>query len=600
MKKFILTTALALSFLGASAQLADNQRPVGTYYTDALPAAGVGNPSEPGHFTVYTAVPVSNFKKIGNAKIVGVRFGLDGSIGETVVHVRPVVYKAETADIYDDFIAVPVESTKRGWNYVQFPTPLVASGFDDASALLLGFEYEQTKDESTAYPLMVSSKETDFGLLFEGTMDGKEGFYDFSPTGSLCAQFVCEGDIPEYDVVADDIILDKHAMDIDAKSAIMVNLFNYGTKEVRQLNLDVLIDNEKVQTLTQKSAIGTLTPKNYLYNVLVPEGVKPGVHKLTVKATSVAGEPLTANLDDDAVSMNFTAISDAERVERDRHLVEHFTSVDCVWCPRGADFLKALCAAEPKTTIVSIHGNMGKQDPYCTEESVEVIKKLGINSFPGAAVNRIAFDDGSYSFNLSYEPEEFDSYVSKFRQYIKDYSEVCIAPITATAMLSEKGDYIGIDVKGEGSPYLKDVLSDCVVNVYVVENELINRQIDNHGNVDPKYVHNNVMRKRVTRVDGNAIEFLNHSSYKNHFNVPLAINWRPKNLEVVAFITRVTDTPWGRGVINATRVPVSTYVEGIEAVEVDQTPATTYDLSGRVAQPAAHGVFIQGGKKVIR
>lgn len=600
MKKILLTAALALGFLGASAQLADNQRPVGTYYTDALPAAGVGNPAEPGHFTVYTAVPMSQFKKIGNAKIVGVRFGLDASIGETVVHVRPVVYKAETADIYDDFLVLPVETTKRGWNYVQFPTPLVASAFDDASALLLGFEYDQTKDESTAYPLMVNEKETDFGLLFEGAMGGNEGFYDFSPTGSLCMQFVCEGDIPEYDVVADDIILDKHAMDIDAKSAIMVNLYNYGTKEVRGLNLDVLIDGEKVQTLTQKSAIGTLVPKNYLYNVLVPEDVKPGVHKLTVKATSVGSEPLTANLNDDAISMNFTAISDNERVDRDRHLIEHFTSVDCVWCPRGADFLKALCAAEPKTTIVSIHGNMGKQDPYCIEDGVEVINKLGIRSFPGAAVNRIAFDDGSYSFNLSYEPEEFDTYVSKFRQYIKDYSEVCIAPISANAMLSEKGDYISVDVKGEGSSYLKDVLSDCVVNVYVIENELVNRQIDNHGNVDPKYVHNNVMRKRVTRIDGNKLEFLNNSSYKNHFAVPLNIAWRPKNLEVVAFITRVTDNPYGRGVINATRVPVQSYVEGIEEVAVDAAPAAIYDLSGRVAQSSAHGVFIQGGKKVIR
>lgn len=599
MKKILLTAALALGFMSASAQLADNQRPVGTYYTDALPAAGVGNPGEPGHFTVYTAVPVSNFKKIGNAKIVGVRFGLDGSIGETVVHIRPVVYKAETADIYDDFIAVPVSTTKRGWNYVELPTPLVAEGFNDASALLLGFEYEQTKDESTAYPLMVTNKQTDFGLLFEGTMDGKEGFYDFSPTGSLCVQFVCEGDIPEYDVVADDIILDKHTMDIDAKSAIMVNLFNYGLKEVRGLNLDVLIDGEKVQTLTQKSAIGTLVPKNYLYNILVPEDVKPGIHKLTVKATSVGSEPITANLDDDAVSMNFTAISDNERVDRDRHLIEHFTSVDCVWCPRGSEFLQALCAAEPKSTIVSIHGNMGKQDPYCTDESVEVINKLGINAFPGAAVNRIAFDDGSYAFNLSYEPEEFTSYVSKFQQYIRDYSEICIAPITATAMLNEKGDYIGIDVKGEGSPYLKDVLSDCVVNVYVVENELVNRQIDNHGNVDPKYVHNNVMRKRVTRLDGTKLEFLNSSSYKNHFAVPLAINWRPKNLEVVAFITRVTENPYGRGVINATRVPVSSYVEGIEAVEVDAAPEVMYDLSGRVAQPVTKGVRIANGKKYI-
>lgn len=600
MKKVLFTALLAFGCIAAHAQLADNQRPVGTYYTDVLPAAGVGNPSEPGFFTVLTAVPIENFNKVGNCKIVGVRFGLDAPIGETMVHVRPIVYGDESAQIYDDVVSASVPTTQRGWNYVTLPMPLDIKDFLEAGALLVGFDYNQEKDGDNAYPLMVTKQESDFGLLFEGSMEGKEGIYDFSPTGSLCAQFICEGEIPEYDVVADQIILDKHAMDIGAKSALMVNLYNYGTKEVRNLNLDVLINGEKVQTLTQKSAIGTLMPKNYLYNVTIPESLKPGVHNLTIKATSVGNEPLTANLDDDAASMDFTAISDNERVERDRHLIEHFTSVDCVWCPRGAEFLKALCAAEPKTTIVSIHGNMGKQDPYCTEESLEVIKKLDIRAYPGAAVNRIAFDDGSYSFNLSYELEEFDSYVSKFQQYIRDYSEVCIAPVTANAMLSKDGSYIGIDVCGEGGPYLRDVLSDCVLNVYIVENELVNRQIDNHGVVDAKYVHNNVMRKRVTRVDGTRLEFLNSNSYKNHFNVPVHISWRPKNLEVVAFVTRVTDNPWGRGVINATRIPVQNYVEGIEAVEADETPAVIYDLSGRVAQSSAHGVFIQGGKKIVR
>lgn len=600
MKKYLFSLALSCAAMTGYAQLADNQRPVGTYYTNALPNGGVGNPAEPGHFTVYTAIPVSNFNKIGNAKIVGVRFGLNESIGETVVHVRPVVYKADNADIYDDFLTVPVATTESGWNYVTFPTPLDVDDFSDASALFVGFEYDQTKEEDTAYPLFVNDKETDFGLVFEGIMGGKQGIYDYSPTGSLCMQFVCEGDIPEYDIVADELILDKHAMDIDAKGDVMVNLFNYGLKEVRGLNLDVFIDGEKVQTLTQKGTIGTLAPKNYLYSVLVPEGVKPGIHELTIKAASVAGESLTANLDDDAVSMSFTAISDNEHVVRDRHLIEHFTSVDCIWCPRGSEFLQSLCAAEPKVTLVSIHGNMGKQDPYCNDESLEVINKLGIRSFPGAAVNRITFDDGSYSFNISYEPEDFELYVGKFQRYLRDYSEVCIAPITATAMLSEKNEYIDIYVKGEGSPYLQDVLADCVLNVYVVENALVNRQLYHDGRTDTKYVHNNVMRKRVTSVDGTNLDFHNASSYNNHFTVPLNLAWRPKNLEVVAFITRVTDNPYGRGVINATRVPVDTYVEGIVAVEADTAVAPVFDLSGRMAQPSTHGVFIQNGKKVIR
>lgn len=599
MKKILLATALIFGCISANAQLADNQRPVGTYYTDVLPATGVGNPSEQGKFTVLTAVPISKFDKIGNAMIVGVRFGLDSSIGATKVHIRPIVYGVDSANIYDDVAVASVSSTQRGWNYVTLNKPLYIEDFTDANALLVGYDYVQTADEETAYPLMVNDKEGDFSLIFEGSFDGKDGIYDFSPTGSLCAQFVCEGDIPDYDIVADDIIFDKHAMDIDAKNAIMVNLFNYGLKgDVRNVSLDVYVDNEKVQTLTQKT-VGAF-PKNYLFNVLVPEGVTPGVHALTVKATAVENNPLTTNLDDDAVRMNFTAISDNERVARDLHLIEHFTSVDCVWCPLGSQFLSALCQRDPKITVVSVHGNMGKQDPYCIEDGVEVMNQLGIKSFPVAAVNRIAADDGSYACVLSIEDDEREEYVNKYLRYIKDYSEVCIAPITATAMLNEKGDYISIDVKGEGSPYLSDVLSDCVLNVYVVENQLVNRQIDNHGNTDPKYVHNNVMRKRVTRIEGNKLDFYSNKGYHNHFSVPLHVAWRPKNLEIVAFVTRVTDNPYGRGVINAIRVPVQTYVEGIETITADAGPATIYDLSGRTVQPASHGVFIQGGRKILR
>lgn len=599
MKKFLLSLALACAALSGYAQLADNQRPVGTYYTDVLPSEGVGNPSETGKFTVLTTVSLGRFNKIGNAKIVGMRFGLNCPIGATKVHVRPAIFGATNAQIFEDVATANVLTTKEGWNYAKFAQPLDLRDFEEADAFLIGYDYTQTNNGETDYPLLVNDVRGYYSLVFVGALDGKEGIYDFSPTGSLCAQLICEGDIPDYDIVVEDLIFDKHAMAIDAKSDIMVKAYNYGLKgNVRNVNFDILIDGEKVQTLTQRSV--ETKPLNFLFSVPVPESVKPGVHKMTVKATSVGNDPITANLSDDAVSMKFTAVSDNEMVERDLHLVEHFTSVDCMWCPRGTQFLQELCQKNPKVTVVSIHGNMGQQDPYCTEESNDVIKKLGIQSYPGAAVNRIAFDDGSYSFALTFEPGDFDKFVSKYNQYLKEYSEVCIAPIQLSAMLTEDGKTINIDIDGAGSPYLRDVLSDCVLNVYVVENGLVNRQKDENGATNPFATHNNVMRRRVTEVDGNKIAFASSSTYHNNFKVPVSDAWKTENMEVVAFITRVTDNPYGRGVINATRVPVSSYAEGIEAVSVEAAPAVVYDLSGRVAQPSVHGVFLQNGKKVIR
>lgn len=602
MKKLLFALSVAFCFLTAHAQMTDDQRPVGTTYTSALPDGGTGNPACPGHFTVMTAVPMSQFEKIGNGRIVGVRFGLNQSIGATTIHIAPVIYGATSAQIYDDVAQATVTTTVEGWNYATLSEPIPVSDFEEASALLVGYEYDQTKESDKAYPLYVDDNVNDFGLVFFGPIDGKDGIYDFSPTGSLCAQFIVEGDIPDYDIVASGMILDKCAMKVGEKGALMVNLFNYGRKSVQNLSLDVLIDGQKAGSLTQRT-VGS-EPKNYIFYPEIPADLKPGVHQLAVKAAKVGNTKLDANLDDDAVTLPITAITDAEIMPRDKYLVEQFTSVDCTWCPRGSELLQQFCEAQPDATVVAVHGNMGSTpDPYCSEQTLSLIQKLGIRSFPTCALNRICFDDASYGLNISHEKEDYEWVIAKLKGYLADNSEVCIAPISTNAMITESGRAIEITVKGKGTEYLRDVLSDCVLNIYVVENELVSRQSQPDGTVNRSYTHNNVLRQVVTSIDGDKIHFLNGSEYRNDYTVVIPPVWRTKNLEVVAFITRKTDYIYGTGVINANREPVQSYVAAIPSVEATRTvEAPAYDLSGRVVTDSVSKtgrVVIRGNKKMV-
>lgn len=602
MNKLLLAMSIACCSLAVQAQMIDNQRPVGTTYTSQLPDGGTGNPASPGHFTVLTAVPMPQFEKVGNARIVGVRFGLNQSIGATTVHIAPVIYGATSAQIFDDVAQASVTTTADGWNYVTLDQPLLISDFEEASALLVGYEYDQVADNDKAYPLYVDDNVNEFGLLYLGAIDGKDGIYDFSPSGSLCAQFIVEGDIPDYDVVSSGFILDKCAMKVGEKGAVMVNMFNYGRRTVQNLALDVLIDGQKVGSLSQKS-IGT-EPKNYIFYPEIPADLKPGVHQLAIKAAKVGNTKLEANLDDDVVTLPITAITDAEIMPRDKYLVEQFTSVDCTWCPRGSELLQQFCEAQPDATVVAVHGNMSSTpDPFYSDQTQALIKKLGIRSFPTCALNRICFDDASYALNISHEKEDYEWVINKLKGYLAENSEVCIAPINTNAMITESGRAIEVTVKGKGTEYLRDVLSDCALNIYIVENGLVSRQSFPNGGVERNYTHNNVLRQVVTSIDGDKIHFLNNSEYRNEYTVVIPPNWRTKNLEVVAFITRKTDYIYGTGVINANREPVQSYVEAIPSVEATRTvDVPTYDISGRAATvPTSNAgrVVIRGNKKMI-
>lgn len=595
MKKLLFLLLALLACVSSYAQLAQNQRVVGNnYYTDVLPSEGSDIDGAKNHMLL-TAVPAECFAKVASGNVVGARIGLNATIGATTVHVLPsFIDGAGNLQVplnNADHLQLSLAETKAGWNYVQFDEPIPVEYFLDFDFIFLGYDYTSVTDDS--YPLCINPEDNLMG--FTSIVNGGWGG-DYH--GTLCVQFVVEGDFPQYDLVANHIILDKYSMVIGKSGDILVNMHNYGQINASNVELQVSIDGIKTEVLKQKTV--KITPSDYYYTINIPADLTPGVHNLAVKTVSAGGEALTAGTEDDEVKTTFTAIKQSDIVERDKYLIEQFTSTYCTWCPNGSEFLKSVQELVPSATVVAVHGNMSAQqvDPYNNDDTSAILRRYGVVSFPGAAVNRIALSDGSFNWAISYDDGRVDQHVKQVAEYLKSSSELCIAPISAEATLSADGKQITVNVSGEGSDHLRDILDDCVVTVYVVENGLVSPQYY-PGTMDPKYVHNNVLRKIVSTPSGDKLRFPDDNAYERSYTVDVPAEWNTQNLEVVAFITRRSENPFNSGVINATRVTVGTS-SGVESVVLNATAAPVFDLSGRAAAPAAHGVFIQGGKKVIR
>lgn len=595
MKKLLILLLSLLACISSYAQLAQNQRVVGNnYYTDVLPSEG-SEIDGAKNFMLLTAVPSECFAKVAQGNVVGVRFGLNASIGATTVHVMPAFVGADgnlqVAFTNEQHLELPVAETKAGWNYAMLDEEIPVEFYQDFDFVFVGYDYTSTDDGS--YPLCVNSEENMLG--FVTIVNGGWGD-DYH--GTLCVQFVVEGDFPGVDLVANHIILDKYSMVIGKSGDILVNMHNYGQTNASNVELQVSIDGIKTEVLKQKTV--KITPSDYYFTINIPADLTPGVHNLAVKTVSAGGEALTAGTEDDEVKTTFTAIKQSDIVERDKYLIEQFTSTYCTWCPNGSEFLKSVQELVPSATVVAVHGNMSAQqvDPYNNDDTSAILRRYGVVSFPGAAVNRIALSDGSFNWAISYDDGREDQHVKQVAEYLKSSSELCIAPISAEATLSADGKQITVNVSGEGSDHLRDILEDCAVTVYVVENGLVSLQYY-PGAYEPKYVHNNVLRKIASSPSGDKLRFPDDNAYERSYSVDVPAEWNTKNLEVVAFITRRSENPFNSGVINATRVAVVDPT-GVESVELNAASAPVYDLSGRAASANAHGVFIQQGKKVIR
>jgi len=221
-------------------------------------------------------------------------------------------------------------------------------------------------------------------------------------------------------------------------------------------------------------------------------------------------------------------------------VLEDFTGVGCVNCPKAHDLLADLEEAHPgQIAGISIHAAGVFSTPYPGQvdyvipEGQEIDQLLGIaTSWPCGAINRRLFPTETKLIIKSlltwtgYVEQEIDSMPSVYIRIEHTFD-------SATRVLD-----VNVDLQ-----FLED-LQDPMISIFVLEDSIIDLQLNPAPvGVDSFYVHNNVLRDMLTLSSGRAVivptdlDMLVTETFAS-YTIPQKMN--TKHVEIMAMIHDVT------------------------------------------------------------
>ncbi len=522
--------------------LADNQKLMGPYTTDdvATSQQGLGLPNFPGELGVGALLGKSDIARFDGGNIVKMRYGLANAAKVSSVFVYLIDADGNLTELFTE----PVTGTSvAGWNEVTLSKPYTLD-LTGCEGLLMGFDYTQISTNTIeAYPLSVTGDVATTTLVY-GNLGQGQGWYNIGAEsyGSLSVQAVVEKDYPDYDLGLGNLKAYAYNKAGD-KETFTFSISSFGKNVPQTYALDVAVDGQVVATYETPVALSDGTSA-LSGNIVLPAELAAGKHTLKLSVAKINGEVPVSNTADDVVTEQFTVYT--QSFPHQKQLVEHFTSTSCTYCPLGDAVLTALEGKRDDIARVSVHGiqNPNYPDPYYIEACDVIIGYEELAGFPSASYNRTAFDFGlgegltltqSLGYNANYKDQVATWLSEAIDENGNEYPS--FASINVAANYNPTDGKLTVKVNGETVGDFAAVMgADAVLNVCLVEDGLVSRQL-NGSNWITAYTHNNVLRKYVSNVAGDAINF-NGNSYENDYVVDFASNWKPENMRVVAFISR--------------------------------------------------------------
>ncbi len=590
---------------------------MGFYTTDDLPDISSGGylglPNYPGY--IYIGAVFDNTvitEKFIGGEITRFRFAVAYDV--TVRSAR--IYAVDTNYTVDPDALAEIDMSsatiQAGWNDVELPEPIT---IEEDKYYCIGYEYVQ---ESNKFPI-VTDRDIDkavssyYGCVAYGTWETALNYSWQIVTGAddLCVQAVVKGG----NFSDDDISLASPECDKYVQKgndlAYNFKLRNYGGKEASSYKLNLAVDGTVFETLDTPLAL-TGQYQELSGTLALDSSLESGEHTLAISVAQINGNTPTENTDDDVVEATFYTYDGS--VERQLHLIENFTSIQCTACPYGHNVLQALMDAYPdKYAWVAIHSSGMGDDPYYLEngDSDYIEYFSGNESYPTAAFDRQLITDSFLEADndMAISVGFYDAYktiaATQINNDVDNASTTPVfAPVDIASDYDEASRKVTITVSGEGVDVAKQLLATNRLTIYLTEDGLVSRQYWD-GRWVSDYTHNNVLRMIANTYPwGDDINWTSDSSYSNTVTVTLDSDWEADNMYIVAFIsgpmaTLIDDTwYWAEEseafLNNANKAKLNDNPTGITAVtNSEQDGAETfYTIDGRRIATPAKGVNI--------
>ena len=586
------------------AKLPVNQRYMGNFSSDNYNEKGVGFTQNEGKLTLLTPVNKIIAENFDGGKVVGMRVALPAD-GIGTITAKLYTYTTEGGNIKYDLVAErEIASTKKGWNDCTFSTPYTLD-FSKVEGVMLGFTYTQKKGSSSECYAISLLKEGAIEPTYV-TMEGSSKLQAFGSEkyGNLTVQAIVEKEYPAKDIVLHNVTFSKFTKAAN-NSKFTVNVSNFGTSDINSYTLTASIDGKQIK---EQTITGVVNGSMKADVVEIPTtDVQLGARKIKFVITKVDGAAPTGNTKNDAYEADINLYETG--LKRQKQLVEQFTSVTCTWCPTGSKFLKKLQEKRKDLAWVALHGPMGAKDPYQTNQSMAIMKALGVNGYPTAAFNRTLIDGDLTPAVASYynsAEESIKMFGNIFDQTDENLPAFVNIDIVAKAdKLANGRSQMVVDVKGTGVKNAADFLKDYGLYVYVTEDGLVSSQIDK-GKKIKNYVHDNTFRQCLTNINGDNITW-SGDNFDKQFTYDIPADYNASKMHVVAFVAPKLGNsaiPMTELVVNQTNIVEVTTTAGIEdaSMDNDNEIVARYNLAGQKIDTAQKGVNIVKYKngKVVR
>lgn len=543
------------------------------YTGEELPSSSTLGINEAGTIKAATLVDPSALGNLTDIQIIGFNVGLASRINVSEV----TIWAAESLDSQPLASVSLDEKPSKGWNeislsdYTHIPCKPIYIGYT-------------IKTSGASYPVAAVGESTPDGLW----MDKGNGWENLSETadGMLgMSVMITATNLPLYNLtlVNADIPSVMHS---SVPTAIPVEIRNSGSMTVNGFSI-VCDEGEGVSQTFDISAV--IKPNERLKTVLevLPlSGESETPFEFTVAITSIDDGDDTNPMD------NF--ISAMTRVSRftfiKRALVEEFTTMMCVNCPRAAKLLhQALEKEEYKNRVFGVCHHAGYFTDYLTQPcdmEMEVLYGNGGTYAPAMCFDRLKLEDGAVAVGV---PLVLEGLTEIFDNILARPAEVDLNLYAKWNSLTGK---IDIDVEGGCAAETAPANANRIT-VYVLEND-INTPQQSGGDED--YMQQHVIRA-YNATWGEEIEWESNGKFAYSVSLELPENIVPENIEIVGLISYYdSTTPLDCAVANSTRAPHIDWSEwsGIkEIMTEDSSTVEMFNLMGKRVEPDSKGILIK-------
>ena len=528
--------------------LASNQFYCGLYTSDEIAEYGLGMGTyTSGVCKAGTFFTKSIYQSFIGFKVVGMRVAVCCDITDFGVFVS----KIEGESIVD-FFSKEVGTASKGWNTVMFDESEQFEIPADGTEFLTGFSYMQLNTPDPDYPgyctddcypiSYVEGLDIPNYLMFYGDIPASvggsgEGWYAVNSGGSLSVQWIVEGVLPDQHIALNSLAIDKKFYKAGENITANISVSNLGKDAISSLGFSIYVDGTKVADQSVAVAIDAMENKTATVSIPVPAGLATGSHTLKAELATVNGSAPTGQVDNGTLSAEFKVYKDSK--PRQKHLIEHFTSNTCTYCPLGYQLMRNLESNHSDVAWVSIHGNMNGIDPLNFTECDQLQDMMYLQFWPGASFNRVydaEMADGAASliYNIGYNEEYIPEAATGIYQFIEETAEPSFVALDIQQNYDADSRTLNLTVKGTGAEDAGKLLAGYGITLYITEAGLKGRQL-NQGRWINNYEHNNALRMVLTSVGGDAITW-NGDNFEYTKSITIPTEYVAENLSITAFV----------------------------------------------------------------